>query len=296
MSDEARTQWLAERRTGIGSSDAAVIAGLSPWKSLFALWCEKTGVAEPDAEESEWLEWGHRLEPVIATKYAEETQRTVEDPGPYTIQRRPGDDWCLATLDRVIPGPPRGLLEIKTASQWKAEEWTDEPPLLYLVQVQHQLAVVPSADYGSLAVLIAGRRFRWTDVPRTPLFIEALLEREYAFWLTVERATPPPPDGSARTRELLQRLYPAHEPGVSIPLPGDAVAWDDQREEALAQIKHWDAQKTEAENNLRGAIATAERGVCPNGVTYSWVAHERKAYSVEATTVRQLRRRKGVEG
>jgi putative phage-type endonuclease len=291
---DARSQWLAERRTGVGSSDAAVIAGVSPWKSLFALWCEKTGVAEIAPDESEYLEWGHRLEPVIAQKYADDTGRLVQDPGPYNIQRHPSESWCLATLDRVLPGPPLGLLEIKTAANWKQDEWADgDAPLLYLVQVQHQLAVYSTAEYASLAVLFGGQKFRWLDVPRNQPFIDALLAQEHAFWRTVETGVPPPPDASPRTRELLQRLYPRHEPGLVIPLPGEAIGWDENREEALRQIKYWEAEKLQSENMLRGALGTAERGVLPNGTVYSWMAHDRRAYTVEAATIRTLRRQKG---
>ena len=35
-------QWLQVRQSGIGSSDAAVAIGLSPYKSPLSLWLEKT--------------------------------------------------------------------------------------------------------------------------------------------------------------------------------------------------------------------------------------------------------------
>ena len=50
--------WLAVRRQGIGSSDAAAAVGLTPYKSQLELWLEKTGrdamlrKADPDDEES----------------------------------------------------------------------------------------------------------------------------------------------------------------------------------------------------------------------------------------------------
>ena len=38
-----REDWLAVRKQGIGSSDAAAAVGLNPYKSQLELWLEKTG-------------------------------------------------------------------------------------------------------------------------------------------------------------------------------------------------------------------------------------------------------------
>ena len=39
----SRDDWLAVRKHGIGSSDAAAAVGLNPYKSQLELWLEKTG-------------------------------------------------------------------------------------------------------------------------------------------------------------------------------------------------------------------------------------------------------------
>ncbi len=39
----SRAEWLSVRGGGIGSSDAAVAVGISPYKSPLELWLEKTG-------------------------------------------------------------------------------------------------------------------------------------------------------------------------------------------------------------------------------------------------------------
>lgn len=290
---DAKAAWLAARRMGLGSSDAPILAGVSRWKSPFQLWAEKVGLPtqEPDGE---WLEWGLRLEPVIAEKYAEETRRRLVHPGSFQLQRHPDHAWCIATIDRYIEDPdqPIGVLELKTAALWKADEWAEEPPLAYQVQLQHQLAVT-GATWGSLAVLIGGHRFRWCDVARNDRFIAALLEAEARFWRRVETGDAPPVDGYEGTRELLQALYPTSTPGQVVALPGAAIEWDAQRLEAAAQIDHWSERKHEAENRLKQAIGSAERGVAPNGIVYSWATTTRKAYTVAATTVRTLRRQKG---
>jgi len=64
----SRAEWLEQRRQGIGASDAAVILGLTKWKSPMGLYAEKTGLVPMGQEETDLLEWGNRLEPVIALK------------------------------------------------------------------------------------------------------------------------------------------------------------------------------------------------------------------------------------
>ena len=44
--DLSRADWLKWRTKGIGGSDASVIAGINPYKSVYQLWKEKTGQIE----------------------------------------------------------------------------------------------------------------------------------------------------------------------------------------------------------------------------------------------------------
>ena len=41
-------EWLAWRSQGVTASEAAAIVGRSPYKTLWRLWAEKTGLCEPD--------------------------------------------------------------------------------------------------------------------------------------------------------------------------------------------------------------------------------------------------------
>ena len=49
--DLSRADWLKWRTKGIGGSDASVIAGINPYKSVYQLWKEKTGQIEPEEED-----------------------------------------------------------------------------------------------------------------------------------------------------------------------------------------------------------------------------------------------------
>lgn len=287
-----KTEWLAARRTGLGSSDAPVVLGLSPYKSAYALWAEKVGLVEPSDVETEWQEWGIRLEPAIAAKYAEATGREVLDRGRYRIVRHPETPWLLASPDRELApvnGEGLGVLEIKTAAAFKADEWRDDAPLAYRVQLQHQLLVTGYA-WGSLAVLLGGQAFRWQDQRRHERLLQLLVEQLEAFWDRVQRGIPPPVDGSDLTKEVLQRLHPKPTPGVVVALPPEAAAWDRQREHAKAAIEAAEATKQEAENLLRAAIGDAEAGVLPGGITFTHKLVRKRAHQVAETSYRQLRR------
>ncbi|MDN5596762.1 MAG: YqaJ viral recombinase family protein, partial [Pseudomonas sp.] len=77
-----REDWLAVRKGGIGSSDAAAAVGLNPYKSQLELWLEKTGRdaslprIDPQDEESPAY-WGNVLEPIVAWHYSKRTKNKV---------------------------------------------------------------------------------------------------------------------------------------------------------------------------------------------------------------------------
>ena len=223
-----RTAWLAERQGGVGGSDAAAALGKSPWKSRFQLWSEKVGLVEPpDLSENEAVEWGLRLEGPIAIAYRERSGRRVEIEPRYTIRHHAEYDWLLASLDATQEAedkPGVGTLQIKTASAWNDDDWKDEPPPYYQIQLQHEMAAA-GLQWGTLCVLIGGQKMRWFDQPRNETFIEAMIDQEQAFWLLVKSETAPEVDGSEETARILKALYPIDN-GESVALPDDAAEWD----------------------------------------------------------------------
>lgn len=65
-------EWLQWRETGIGASDIATILGLSPYKTRYVLWAEKTGKqATPDLSHNPNVERGIRLEPYVRSRIEE---------------------------------------------------------------------------------------------------------------------------------------------------------------------------------------------------------------------------------
>lgn len=286
-----RDTWLAERLSGIGGSDSAAILGASKWYSPFRLWSEKVGLVEPeDLSDSEPVEWGNRLEPVIAEAYQERTGRMVELNPPFLITKHPQYDWMRATLDArqfdTERGP--GILQIKTTNEYKGKDWDDEPPLQYQIQLQHEIAVA-GEGWGTLCVLIGGQRLRWFDMDRNDKFIAALIEKLKAFWQLVLTKTPPEPDASRATTEALAKLYPSDN-GETVLLPAEADDWDAVLQECKAERTKLDAREREAKNKLTAAIGAATFGMLGDGSRYSLKTVERDGYEVKPSTYRTLRR------
>ena len=282
-------EWHEIRSKGIGGSDAAVILGLSPWKTVLQLWAEKRGILEPEnLDDKEWIRWGTRLEPVICEAYSEETGReiVVQD----QVITHPDHPFMIGHIDRrtIDPVKGTGVLEVKNVGARMSKDWTDEPPLIYQIQLQHYLAITGD-QWGSLAALVGGQSFRWADIERNDAFIEKLIAKEAEFWRMVEENEQPITTG--KDNAFMAQLYTPVE-GKAIELPVHASELDVLLKEAKEQIKKWDAEKDTIEAELKSMIGDAEIGALRDGGAYSWKKSERSGYTVKPTTIRTLRRMK----
>ena len=70
--DAPRDLWLAERRKGLGGSDASTIAGVNRFSSRYAVWLDKTGDL-PEQDLTAAMRMGNLLEPVLIRMFTEDT-------------------------------------------------------------------------------------------------------------------------------------------------------------------------------------------------------------------------------
>lgn len=208
------TDWLAVRKRGIGSSDAAAAVGLNPYKSQLELWLEKTGrdgslpKTDPQDEESPAY-WGNILEPIVAAHYTKRTGNRVRRINAVLQHPDPDKAWMLANIDREVTGAPDvQILECKTAGINGAKLWKDGVPEYVQLQVMHQLGVT-GKQAADVAVLIGGQHLDIHRIERDDLLIGRLIELERRFWQYVETDTPPPADGSESADCALKALYPS---------------------------------------------------------------------------------------
>jgi putative phage-type endonuclease len=286
---------LIIRKNGIGGSDAAAAVGLSPWKTALELYLEKTGQTEPpDFSDNQKIEFGNKLEAVIADTYAERTG--------YKIRRvnrtlhHPEYDWMLCHLDREVLGNGKRALECKATSSYMVRDWgeegTDEVPEQVLIQCQHNLAV-SGKDVMDVPVLVGGYDFRIYSVERDEGLISNLIDREADFWDRVKTVNQPDPDFNHRTtEELFKRMYPGTN-GETIELPGEAHNWHIAMNEAKEQVKLYKGVIDGAKAHLLHLMGEAAVGRLPDGNAYTRKEVNRKGFSVEPSKHIDFRFKKG---
>ncbi len=261
-----REQWLDIRQLGIGSSDAAVAVGLSPYKCPLTLWLEKTARKAPeDISQKEAVLWGVELEPVLAQVYTKRTGYKVRRVN--AVLQHPEHTFMLANLDREVVGHPDGpgILEIKTASYHSAPQWEEGVPVAYQCQVLHQLAVTGHA-WAEVAVLIGGQDFRIYRIERDEEKIGDLIRREAHFWQQVRQDWQPEPDGSSDAAAALGWLFPRDD--------GQTVDLSDSSEfnQLFGQLLQLREQKEVVEQQeslikqrLQATLGEATAGLFANG-------------------------------
>src|SRR5579883_315487 len=289
--DMSREDWLALRNTGIGSSDAASVVGLNPYKTNFQLFEEKTGLREPeDLSDKEAVHWGTVLEEPIAQEFARRTGRRIRRIN--AVLRHPQYQFMIANLDREVTAENGGkpeILECKTAGFWaaKSEAWgvggTDQIEERYLIQVMHQLAVT-GRDVAHLAVLFSGQQFQMYRVERDDKLIAALIEKEREFWDQVEKRIAPTILDLADAR----RAFPISQQGE---IEANASIFSAYLE--LRDAKRIEASAKAEIKRLQGLIAgyMGERDtlVRAGNRLLTWKTVERKGFTVAPSTQRVFR-------
>ena len=223
--DLSREDWLAVRKQGIGSSDAAAACGIHPYLSMLELWMIKTGRMTSNIDESiegySPLYWGNTLEPMVAKYYQEHTGNKVRRVNAVLQHADPDNHFMLANLDYTVTGNDEvQILECKTAGEHGAKLWKHGVPLYVTCQVQHQLAVT-GKQAAHICVLLCGHEAKIYKVERNEHLIESITRHERLFWQYVETDTPPTPDHSESAARALKLLYPKPKPSSKVDLSAD---------------------------------------------------------------------------
>jgi putative phage-type endonuclease len=194
--------WKEWRGKGLGSSDAPVIMGVSPWRTRFQLWEEKTGRGAKD--QTNWAtQRGNDLEPRARAAY--ELMSDVDMPA--TLVEHPVYPYLRASLDGFNAAIKKGL-EIKCpGKEDHAKALAGLVPEKYTWQLVHQIAVARAEemDYfsydGNSGVIVPFKRDQAKE--------DQLLEEEHKFWRLIQTDTPP---------ELSDRDFKKLKDGESVAL------------------------------------------------------------------------------
>lgn len=283
-----KPDWLMGRKAGIGGSDAAASAGMSPWDSQYSLWEEKIN-PEPNDEDNDFMKWGRRLEVPIGLGFAEDTGiEVVRYPKMLRSKQWP---WAQVNVDFLTP-LEMGVVEVKNVNVRMSSEWEDGAvPAHYSLQGQHELAVT-GLPHVWFAALVGGNDARYIKIERNDGLITDLMEIERQFWDLVQNNTPPAVDGSEATTRALARIYnhPMAESKLDLDEQAEEV-WEmvERRKLLKANVKMVEEDIREIDNTLKALLGDYELGMVNGQKVYSWKRQDRKGYEVKPTSFRVLR-------
>lgn len=197
-------EWHNWRSWKIGSSDAAAIMGVNPFKSKLQLWKEK--VLGETTKETEAMRRGTLLEGA-ARNQANENFMAQYSPCCMEHDIYPCIIASLDGYDKLAPFP---ILEIKCPGPGNfAKALTGEVADYYYPQLQHQMMVANA--HSCLYYAFDGERGVDIPVTRDDEYCEALLKAELEFYSSMINYRPPTPEGFNKiedeSKERLSKLY-----------------------------------------------------------------------------------------
>lgn len=280
--EEINKQWVEARKNGIGGSDVASIMGLNKYSSPLNVWLVKTGREEsPDLSGNQAVEWGNRLEDVVADKFADEhpeLQVRRRNATMVSIKR----PWAFANIDRwVTDGKGNvGILEVKTVGMRRAADWDNGVPLYYLTQVMHYMSVT-GYQYAWVAVLIGGQEFREYYIERDEQDIQAINDAVDTFWRDfVETDTAPALIGNDPEANAL--LSQHSDPSTEfIAMLDEDVSMLDELQEIKDQMDDLKHRKTLIENQIKDLIGD-NKGIETETKRITWVRSTRSSFDKKA--------------
>ena len=286
-------RWLECRMHGpkgdipytVGGSDVAAIFGVSPWTTPLELWMIKKGRMKPPAKSNaNQLEMGHLLEPIAAHWYAKKTGNHVYED--TNLHQHADHPYALANFDRRFTrksdGEP-GILECKSCTYHKADEWADDAiPLYYEFQLRFYLAVA-DVNIGAFSAVWGNNPdndLAIPDIVRDKAKEDMIFERLEEWIWSLEHDKPPTMAEVAPKLALqsLARIYGSSKVGLP------TVEFSHKYEPALRKIAQLQGKITDCNRE----IETYEKEIEAHSVRIAEVMKEHEHGVLETTTDKLL--------
>ena len=288
-------KWQEARHAGIGGSDAGTILGVNNYNSEYELYGDKTGL-NPKTFNGNAATWfGHKLEPIIAERYAIEYNAAVVE---WPVMIWSDNGYEFANLDYLIVTPsakfkagkvtkwvseeaPPGILailEVKTTgivTSGTAHKWKNgQVPDTYTVQGYHYgnvlmpllpeprvifAALLPGEgdEEYAITVRILGKQ------PGDNLLwdentAQGIRDKNEDFWNRVVFRIEPEIDGSSSTTDAIARRYPKATPKKEVNLGPDFVELWEEWDKLKADEAAAKLATSQARNRINAAIGDGE--------------------------------------
>lgn len=300
-----RVSWLAARQKDVTASVAASLLGVHPYVSPYALFMEKTGRLSPDDGETEAMERGNLMEPVVVAmirkRFPDWTVTYENDRAYYRDPaRRIG-----ATPDAFLERPDRagtGNCQIKSASEEAFKQfWLDPdtgdvvPPTWIAVQAITEAQLTGCAWACVALVVITWRgtfQLHIIDIPIHLRLWNRIITKVDEFWTMVASGEEPDPDWQ-RDGDVVMDVY-----RDSMPERRD-LSGDDSIDTAVAEYracKEAASAATKLADSLRPIIIRA-LGNAEIGLTANWEVSARTSFrNASQSRVLRVKPRRDLNG
>ena len=256
--------WLELRKTGITATDMTAIMGVSPWKTAFALYAEKTGQFQPEPV-GEAAHRGLILEDAVATWWESqhEGKKLRRSNGVLRLKDVP---WAMCSIDRMVQGEDH-IVEIKTSA---SPLWRIGIPEFVQVQCQWQL-LISGFEEMTVAALLGGLVFREETVKADRNLQTEMFRKAELFLKAVETRTAPALDG--RDSDVLAAVKPhSSEEWATADTGIDRVAA--MYSQALYESRLLDEQISNLAISIKEAIGERQGIVGNTGWVATWRANK----------------------
>lgn len=267
-----RAEWLAARRTGIGSSDVSAILGLNKYRCPRDVFHVKRGESDdsgdwPGGAPSEQAHFGNIFEAPVREEWSRRTGIAVAAAGLHRSLEYP---FMFCSPDGLTDDG--GLYEGKTANQWLRGQWGDDQvPDHAELQVQHGMAVL-GLPHAWVVGLIGGQELVWRAIERDDELIAMIVKAEREFWNEhVLAGVAPPLGGSEAEVAWVTDAHPVAAPGSTVVLDRFTAERLRSAYRAAKETGRVDTEPlTAAQNAIRDVMGAAETALCGDEVVATW--------------------------
>lgn len=283
--------WLAARRQGVTASEIAVVMGLSPYDSPFALYHRKRGDL-PDVEDTTAMRIGRHLESVVCELFSDAHPEYALVGDGRQLYAHPARQWQLATPDTLVfegrGALPVAVHEAKTSVSYDGwgPDGSDEIPVHYRCQVLWQCDVTGVPDWYLTCLFLPSRTIRIYEGhvdDQAGADLKIMRDTAECFLDDIRDGRAPDVDWRPQTTAALKHLHPKVEDREAIVGVRTAISY----RAACRRYKEAERRKNEMTNRLRAEMGSALRAVTWRGAevaarqVYEVKEHTRKASTTD---------------
>lgn len=242
------TDVTKNRNKFIGGSDVAAILGINRYRTPYEVWDEKKNGNRPFSG-NQFTEWGTKLEPVIVDHFAQTHGVNVTNRNDRYISGSISFLGCHPDGIAEINGQ-KCLIECKTVGSNAFKHWSNELPLEYYCQVQHNMFVTGCQKAYFICLVLDDRNYFEIEVNFDSEFVKKQNEYLSKWWETYIV-------GSETPLKLVEDFEKENPETKQVEASDNAITIFQKLVEVKAKYKAIEKEKDELEEKLKLEIGEA---------------------------------------